>query len=281
MNQILPPFHNNSSQSNNQPSLLYSSIDQLPSLDPELYKSLTYIKHYEGDVEDFNLTFSVNENILGKLVTYELIPCGKSINVTQENKISYVHLMAHFRMHRQIDEQCNAFVKGFRSLISSEWLAMFSTPELQRLISGDNIPIDLNDLRRNTKYYGGFHNNHRVIVWFWNLLENDFSNEELGLLLKFVTSCSKPPLLGFANLQPPFSIRCVEVGEDLDTNGDTVASVLRGFLTISNTKNENSFRLPTSSTCFNLLKLPNYQKKSVLRDKLRYAISQHSGFELS
>lgn len=86
LNQILPPFHNSSSQTNNQPSLLYSSIDQLPSLDPELYKSLTYIKHYEGDVEDFNLTFSVNENILGELVTYELIPCGKSISVTKENK---------------------------------------------------------------------------------------------------------------------------------------------------------------------------------------------------
>ena len=32
------------------------------------------------------------------------------------------------------------------------------------------------------------------------------------MFLKFVTSCSKPPLLGFENLEPPFSIRCVEVG---------------------------------------------------------------------
>jgi hypothetical protein len=36
-----------------------------------------------------------------------------------------------------------------------------------------------------------------------------------------VTSCSKPPLLGFAHLEPPFSIRCVEVGDDEDT-GDTI-----------------------------------------------------------
>lgn len=40
-------------------------------------------------------------------------------------------------------------------------------------------------------------------------------------------------------------------------------------------------RLPTSSTCFNLLKLPNYQRKDTLRDKLRYAISSNTGFELS
>lgn len=34
------------------------------------------------------------------------------------------------------------------------------------------------------------------------------------LVLQFVTSCSRPPLLGFAYLKPPFSIRCVEVSDD-------------------------------------------------------------------
>ena len=38
---------------------------------------------------------------------------------------------------------------------------------------------------------------------------------------QFVTSCSKPPLMGFAHLEPPFSIRCVEVGDD-DDIGDTI-----------------------------------------------------------
>jgi len=33
-------------------------------------------------------------------------------------------------------------------------------------------------------------------------------------LLQFVTSCSKPPLLGFAHLEPPFSVRCVECNDD-------------------------------------------------------------------
>lgn len=56
-------------------------------------------------------------------------------------------------------------------------------------------------------------------------------------------------------------------------------SVIRGFFTIR--KKGPEHRLPTSSTCFNLLKLPNYSRKSVLRDKLRYAITANSGFELS
>lgn len=36
-------------------SVLYSALDELPSLDPELYRSLTYIKRYEGELINFRL----------------------------------------------------------------------------------------------------------------------------------------------------------------------------------------------------------------------------------
>uniref|UniRef100_A0A3B4B1D1 HECT-type E3 ubiquitin transferase n=1 Tax=Periophthalmus magnuspinnatus TaxID=409849 RepID=A0A3B4B1D1_9GOBI len=219
-------------------SSFYSSIDELPSLDSEFYKNLTSIKRYDGDVGDLGLTLSYDED----LVCHELIPGGKTMPVTNENKISYIHLMAHFRMHTQIKDQTIAFIRGFRSIINPEWLHMFSTPEVQRLISGDNAEIDLDDLKKHTVYYGGFHSSHRVIIWLWDILSSDFNAEERAMFLKFVTSCSRPPLLGFK---------------------------------------EPGGRLPTSSTCFNLLKLPNYSKKSILRDKLRYAISMNTGFELS
>lgn len=261
-----------------QHSALYSSIDELPSLDADLYRSLTCIKHYEGEVGELALTFSLDEDCMGQLVTHELVPGGRAVAVTNANKISYMHLVAHFRMHSQIQEQAGAFLRGFRALVSPDWLALFSTPELQRLIAGDNAPVDLHDLRRHTKYFGGFHSGHRLVNWLWDILERDFSSEEHHLFLKFVTSCSKPPLLGFAHLEPPFSIRCVEVSDDQDT-GDTIGSVIRGFFTIR--KRDPVNRLPTSSTCFNLLKLPNYQRKSTLRDKLRYAITSNTGFELS
>ncbi|XP_072443989.1 ubiquitin-protein ligase E3B isoform X2 [Chiloscyllium punctatum] len=259
-------------------SALYSSIDELPSLDSEFYKNLTSIKRYDGDIGDLGLTLSYDEDVMGQLVCHELVPGGKTIGVTNENKISYIHLMAHFRMHTQIKDQTIAFIRGFRSIVNPEWLRMFSTPEVQRLIAGDNAEIDLEDLKKHTVYYGGFHGSHRVITWLWDILARDFTAEERAMFLKFVTSCSRPPLLGFAYLKPPFSIRCVEVSDDQDT-GDTLGSVLRGFFTIR--KKEPGGRLPTSSTCFNLLKLPNYSKKSILREKLRYAISMNTGFELS
>ncbi|KHN84762.1 Ubiquitin-protein ligase E3B [Toxocara canis] len=256
------------------------AFDELSQLDPDLYKSLTYVKHYSdsGDVADLSLTFSTDEDVLGRLHTVDLVPGGRTIQVTNENKIAYVHKMAQYRVFDQTKEQCRAFVSGFLSILNANWLSLFAPHELQFLISGQSSDIDLRDLRKHVQYYGGFHSNHRLIKWLWQILECDFSVEERHLFLKFVTSCSRAPLLGFAYLEPPFSIRCVEVSDDQD-QGDTLASVVRGFLAIKRTQSPT--RLPTSSTCFNLLKLPNYSKKSILLQKLRYAIHSETGFELS
>ena len=129
---------------------------------------------------------------------------------------------------------------------------MFSPKELHVLISGTQTPIDLEDLRNNTKYSGGYEANHPVISCFWKVV-GEFSETQRRQLLKFVTSCSRPPLLGFKDLQPPFCIQFAGREE----------------------------RLPTSSTCMNLLKLPEYLEKEVLKSKLLYAIESGVGFELS
>ncbi|OQV16517.1 Ubiquitin-protein ligase E3B [Hypsibius exemplaris] len=258
---------------------VFSYFDELASFDADLYRNLSTLKRYPGDVAELGLNFTCDEDRLGQIISHDLGADGGDREVTEENKILYIHYMAHFRMHQQIKDQLKAFIQGFLSIVKPEWVAIFSPPELQKLISGDSQSIDLRDLRKHTSYYGGFHSSHRVVGWLWDVLEKDFTEEERGLFLKFVTSCSKPPLLGFAYLDPPFSIRCVEVGEDQDS-GDTLGSVFRGFFTIGKKKGTTG-RLPTSSTCFNLLKLPNYPKKSILREKLRYAIRSNSGFELS
>ncbi|KAM3177719.1 hypothetical protein ACTXT7_003990 [Hymenolepis weldensis] len=285
----------------------YSFLDELATLDRDLYKSLTYIKHYEGDVSELELTFSYDEDCLGQIIVHDLVPGGRYITVNNDLKISYVHRMAMFRMYKQIRPQTASFIRGFYSIINPDWLAMFSPTELQQLISGESVNFDLEDLKQHTKYSGGFYSNHRVITWLWDILKRDFSDEERGLFLKFVTSCSKPPLLGFAFLEPPFCIRCVQyVNEDqVDVSqqpkggfcrgsaagllggihpdmGDTLGSVLKGFFGFGSRRgNEEQARLPSASTCFNLLKLPNYASRSILRDKLRYAIHCNAGFELS
>ena len=55
--------------------------------------------------------------------------------------------MARFKLYTQLKEQLSAFIRGFRALIPEEWTSCFSGPELQRLISGDNVEIDVDDLK--------------------------------------------------------------------------------------------------------------------------------------
>ena len=66
------------------------------------------------------------------------------------------------------------------------------------------------------RYLGGYHGGHRVILWFWDVVINEFTEEEKSALLKFVTSVRKPPLMGFSSMTPPFSIRAV--GQEEETN---------------------------------------------------------------
>lgn len=66
--------------------VLYSAMDELPSLDADLYRSLTFIKHHNGDIADLDLTFSVDQDCLGHVVTNELVPGGRVIPVTNDNK---------------------------------------------------------------------------------------------------------------------------------------------------------------------------------------------------
>ena len=69
----------------------YSYVDELASLDPELYKNLTYLKHYDGDVSDLDLTFSFDQDMMGQIKTHELVPGGRSIPVTGANRSEQLH----------------------------------------------------------------------------------------------------------------------------------------------------------------------------------------------
>ncbi|KAH9054061.1 HECT-domain-containing protein [Lactarius deliciosus] len=185
--------------------------------------------------------------------TIDLKPNGSNIPVTRDNKLEYILRVSHYRLTKQIKQQSDAFFEGLSDMIDPKWLRMFNQQELQVLLGGVNTPIDLDDLRRNTNYGGLYGPDEPTILAFWKVVEG-FDAEQRRALLRFVTSVGRPPLLGFSGLVPKFCIR--------DAGGD-----------------EN--RLPTSSTCVNLLKLPRYQSERVLRRKLLQAVFSGAGFDLS
>ncbi|KAK3029605.1 hypothetical protein RJ639_037922, partial [Escallonia herrerae] len=218
----------------------YNYLNDLPSLDPELYRHLIFLKHYEGDISELELYFVIVNNEYGEQTVEELLPGGKNARVTNENVITFIHLVANHRLNFQIRQQSSHFLRGFQQLIQKDWIDMFNEHELQLLISGSVDGFDIDDLRSFTNYAGGYNSEHYVIDMFWEVLK-EFSVENQRKFLKFVTGCSRGPLLGFKHLEPTFCIQRAA----------------------GNASEEVLDRLPTSATCMNLLKLPPYRRLSI------------------
>lgn len=161
----------------------------------------------------------------------------------------------HYVVDR-VKEQSEAFTQGLGEVIDKSWLHIFNEPELQVLISGaSDGKIDVEDMRANTQYAGGFTSFDRTVTRFWSAFAS-MSSKQQASLLRFVTSCERPPPLGFSTLTPTFTIQRVGIMRDGD-------------------------KLPTASTCFNILKLPTYSSERVMKERLIYAIESGTGFELS
>ncbi|EGD78073.1 Ube3b protein [Salpingoeca rosetta] len=226
---------------------------QLASLDQQVYRSLAMLRTMSGEqLADLDLTFSATQGPLTGHRVVDLVPNGRNLKVTRANVSVYLVHMADYYLNRQIERASSSFTSGLHSVIPPEWLELFGPSELQMLLSGTQTDIDLMDMRRNTHLTGGFHDAHPTIVMFWRVVAA-MTPEDRGLLLRFITSCPRPPLQGFAYLQPKLAIR-----NALDPT-----------------------RLPTASTCVNLLKLPPYEDEETLRTKLLTAIRSNSGFHLS
>lgn len=244
-------------------------MEDLKNYDDEYYNNLNKLKFLsDTEVEALGLTFEVTLGGSGAgrgtaIRTVELISGGGTIPVKSKAHIfQYMHAVANQLLNIQGARQTKAFLRGFRDLIPASWVRLFSANELQNLISGDDSVrgIDVASLKRSINYLGGYHQSQPYIQDFWDIIENDLTPEQQRKFLRFMTSCSRQPLLGFGSLDPSPSIQQIRLTE--------------------NELSKNS-KLPTSQTCFNLLKLPNYQDKMLLKEKLLAAIESGAGFELT
>ncbi|UNI22623.1 HECT-type E3 ubiquitin transferase [Purpureocillium takamizusanense] len=239
------------------------SINGLRDMDAELYQGMLTLKNYPGDVSGLGFDFTVEDQVSPpgqpvKTITRKLIANGDQTPVTNDNRLLYISYMARHRLVVQPSLQTAAFLRGLRAIIKPSWLSMFNQSELQRLVGGDSSEIDIEDLRRNTVYSGLYeigddNEEHPTIKLFWKVMEG-FTDSQRRDVLKYVSSTPRAPLLGFSQLRPKFSIR----------DGGT-----------------DEQRLPSTSTCVNLLKLPRYSKEETLRERLLYAVTSGAGFDLS
>lgn len=232
------------------------SLKDMENLDLEYFKSLMWM--LENDITDIiTEDFSVETDDYGEHKIIDLIPDGRNISVTEENKQEYVRLVVEYRLQTSVIEQMNNFIAGFHEIIPRDLIAIFDEQELELLISG--LPdIDVGDWQNNTTY-NNYSPSSEQIQWFWRAVKS-FDNEERAKLLQFATGTSKVPLNGFKELR--------------GANGGCKFSIHRDYGTTD--------RLPSSHTCFNQIDLPAYDSYETLRGSLLLAITEgHEGFGLA
>lgn len=146
-----------------------------------------------------------------------------------------------------VKEQFSAFAQGFFTCINARSLSLFTPSTLKALVEG--LPdIDTKGLEHVTRYEGGFHEGHPTIRQFWRVVRS-WPQPRVRQLLEFVTSSDRLPVGGVERLV--FVVQKNGVGDG---------------------------RLPSSSTCFGRLLLPEYSSEDSLRAGLETAVENSKGF---
>jgi hypothetical protein len=249
----------------------------LESVDSEAYeKKVVYIRdgvYSSRDhiaLEDLALTFTddcdpavLYESPAERNACVELREAGNQISVTEENKAEYIQLLVQHRVVGAIRPQIAAFRNGLGVFVTGELRANLklrqcaTAADVQLLMCGVQ-EIDVDDWQASGEYGGGFDASSRTVRWFWAAVRR-MTTEERSALLLFCTGSARAPAAGFAHLmghsgqQRRFCLQRVE---------------------------GSSERLPTASTCFNTLRLPDsYTGEAQLLERLRRATREAEGFD--
>lgn len=85
----------------------------------------------------------------------------------------------------------------------------------------------------------------QVVVWFWQIIHNEMTEDERKKFLKFVMGTDRVPVQGLG--------------------------AVRFYIQKASEDSEN---LPSSSTCYHVFYLPTYKTKEKLKKKLMTAINE-------
>lgn len=232
-------------------------LNDLQDFDEQLYKSLIYM--LENDAEILCQTFILSSKYFDEDKDVELIPGGKDVEVTNNNKFEYCQKVLEHRLYKSIKTQIEAFLQGFRDLVPTNLIQIFDYKELELMLSG--LPtVDIEDLKENV-IYKNYSKSSAVILWLWEVLE-ELKNSERAEFIQFITASSKVPIEGFKGLR--------------GSNGQVQKVEIIKLTTDSPDK-----RLPQAHTCFFQLDLPEYSSKEVLREKLLIAIQEGKTFNIA
>ncbi|XP_047978352.1 E3 ubiquitin-protein ligase UPL4 [Salvia hispanica] len=222
------------------------------------------ISHPEENVHDFDVRLRSTkiedlclDFTLPGYPDYALNSESQSKMVNLHNLEEYVTLMVDATVKSGISRQVEAFKLGFDQVFPIKHLRVFTEEELERLLCGEHVLWNSDELLEHIKFDHGYTISSSPIV---NLLEImlEFDLEQQRAFLQFVTGAPRLPNGGLASLNPKLTIVRKHCNKEINAD------------------------LPSVMTCANYLKLPPYSSKEVMKEKLLYAITEGQGsFHLS
>eukprot|EP00834_Sanchytrium_tribonematis_P005881 NODE_389_length_8228_cov_1.280600.p2 type:complete len:747 gc:universal NODE_389_length_8228_cov_1.280600:5029-7269(+) len=200
-----------------------------------------------GANKSINDVYYYDKEIYGQLMQILTKPIQSmdlfDTSINDDNKFTEVHKLA-MRWLNQDSRAIAYLIQGIRRIIPVLW---FDPYELSLLFHGKPT-IDVNDMVQSFVLQN-YIASDKTIVDLLRILD-EFDQVQLSNFFRFVTGRERPPVLGCGSLEPKIGI--------LKTN--------------------EIEHMPSSSTCMNLLKLPNYQDYYKLKRKLEYCIEEGVGF---
>lgn len=200
-----------------------------------------------GRKVDHNMKYPFHHPLIGPTIDDPGERVPEPDLVTNANRRQFVRDYIRFLIIETIKPQLEAFRKGWTTCLDPKSLQFFTASSLRSLVEGTQH-ISLPDLRRIVQYDDGYTISSPTIRAFWTVVEA-YGQDDARRLLEFVTASARVPITGYESLT--FKILRI---------GGAPAS------------------LPTSSTCFGNLYLPDYENVETLREKLGLAIRNSRGF---
>ncbi|CAD8110611.1 unnamed protein product [Paramecium sonneborni] len=232
------------------PTVLFKKLQNEKKLDMEIYTGFQYLREQTDNnlIQSLALNFHAIYVIWGEAYFDDLKPNEFQIIVSKDNREEYIQLYTDWYLNKLVKNQFDLLNSGFKSVVDGDGIKQFSGEKLQALIIG--LPhFDLKDLELVTKY-DGFDANSEYIRYFWSCIHS----LSMGLQKRFLFFCTGTDRIPVGGLK---SIKFViqKHGEDTE-------------------------QLPSAHTCFNVLLLPLYKKKEILKVKLMISLDNAEGFGL-
>jgi len=207
-----------------------------------------------------SIVFAYEDSVFGKNITIDLKTNGRNIGVTDTNKSEYIQLLMKYRMLDSTEAQLEQLLIGFYEVIPPLLVSIFTFQEIELLLCG--LPyIDVEDWEKSTQYStrGCLKKGNKVAKWFWDIVKNEFTDEQRARLLQFSTGSANVPVGGFKELQTH--------------SGNTCPFTILGVPL-------KQKKYPGAHTCFNRLELPMYTSKKDLRQNLLVSIEMEMRLDL-